>query len=210
MSRKLILLAIAAAAAQLVSCTTEHRIESRVIAEPVIDQQTTEAIDASPKREVKPIGLPLRFVGNYKEGADARLIELLHAAARDLSGYTVEAFSGYRKGDKRYHGKGAAIDVRLVDMVTGKALPNYQNESSFRTYERFAQLVRSKQLQMYPKMPLRWGGYFSGGPGVYGAVDLMHFDIAPAPMGGGSWETGLTAEQRKLWPRAQSAGIGKS
>lgn len=143
-------------------------------------------------------------------GVDTRLLECLREAADFLPpGYTLEFTSGFRKGDKRFHGKGLASDIQIIDQ-DGNRLPNYQNAQEFRTYEEFAQVVRRIQLNKYPKLHLRFGGYFSGHKGKYGALDLMHFDIANVPMGGGSWRDGLTAQQRKYWPGAFSKGMGEA
>ena len=142
-------------------------------------------------------------------GVDTRLLECLREAADFLPpGYTLEFTSGFRKGDKRFHGKGLASDIQIIDQ-DGNRLPNYQNAQEFRTYEEFAQVVRRIQLNKYPHLHLRFGGYFSGPKGKYGALDLMHFDIATVPMGGGSWRDGLTAQQRKYWPGAFSKGMGE-
>lgn len=153
-------------------------------------------------------GLPLQFAGNYQGGVDSRLTSILKEAAL-RSNYQVQAFSGYRAGDPRFHGKGLATDVNLIDALTGKALPNYQNAGSFRQYEQFAQIARQVQMEKFPELSdkFRWGGYFSGGKGKYGAMDLMHFDLGGKSMGGGSWENGLTSAQRKLWPDAKSIGM---
>jgi hypothetical protein len=117
--------------------------------------------------------------------------------------------SGYRKGDKRFHGKGMALDIQIIDQDKNR-LPNYQDAEHFRTYEEFAQVVRRIQLNKYPNLPLRFGGYFSGHKGKYGAFDLMHFDIAHVPMGGGSWRDGLTEQQKKYFPGAFSKGMGEA
>jgi hypothetical protein len=102
--------------------------------------------------------------------------------------------------------------VRLTDLATGKALANYQDPSTFRAYEQFAQVARQVQMEKYPELAnqFRWGGYFSGGRGKYGAMDQMHFDLGGGRvgMGGGSWENGLTASQRSLFPGVESFGMG--
>ena len=140
---------------------------------------------------------------------DERLFECVREAVEFLPpGYTLEFVSGFRKYDKRFHGKGLALDIQLID-EHGVRLPNYQDAIFFRAYEKFAQEVRRIQLNKYPHLHLRWGGYFSGHKGKYGALDLMHFDIGNVPMGGGSWETGLTAQQKKWWPGAFSKGMGE-
>ncbi|MBO9631171.1 MAG: hypothetical protein J7516_17340, partial [Shinella sp.] len=123
-------------------------------------------------------------------------------------GYKVDAMSGFRRGDPRFHGKGLATDVQLTDLASGKLLGNYQDPASFSTYERFAQTARGVQMRDYPELAdkFRWGGYFGGPKGKYGAMDTMHFDLGGAGMGGGSWENGLNAKQQALWPTAQSNG----
>lgn len=150
-------------------------------------------------------------VGNYRSGVDARLTDILQTAAAQ-SGMKVDAFSGFRAGDSRFHGKGLATDIRLFD-AAGKALPNYQDAGSFRAYEQFAQTARSVQMEKYPELAqdFRWGGYFGGPKGKDGAVDTMHFDLGGrrVGMGGGSWEGGLNAGQRALWPGAESAGMAE-
>lgn len=153
-------------------------------------------------------------VGNFlARGAgnvDARLTDILKTAA-ERSGMKVQAFSGYRPGDKRFHGKGLATDVNLIG-PDGRPLPNYQNPASFRSYEKFAQQARLVQMEKYPELEkdFRWGGYFGGKKGKYGAMDQMHFDLGGrrAGMGGGSWENGLTPLQRSFFPGADSKGMG--
>ncbi|RVH92131.1 hypothetical protein [Sinorhizobium meliloti] len=164
-----------------------------------------------PAKEVAAVGGSLHVVGNFRPGVDPRLMHILEVAAEQTPEYRVEAFSGYRAGDKRFHGKGMAADFRLVNPATGKDLPNYQDASSFRAYEKFAQTVRRVQMELYPELAkqLRWGGYFSGKLGKYGAMDLMHVDLGGAKvgMGGGSWENGLTKSQRGIFPSAVSVGM---
>lgn len=150
------------------------------------------------------------FVSRNPDKIDKALRDSIREAADRFSGYEVHAYSGYRPGDKRQHGKAKAIDVALVDKRTGKVLDNYQNASTFRTYEKFAQTVREVQMEKYPDLAndLRWGGYFSGPIGQYGAVDVMHFDLAGnIGMAGGSWEDGLTDAQRALFPGIESVGM---
>lgn len=145
-----------------------------------------------------------------RNGLNPTMRSILEKAARN-SPYDVEAYSGYRPGDRRYHGRNQAVDVRLVDPRTGKAIPNYQSAEAFRAYEQFAQQAKMVQQQIAPEEAgMRWGGYFSGAPGVYGAADLMHFDFDPKSIGmaGGSWATGLTPEQEALYPGAVSLGLG--
>lgn len=150
------------------------------------------------------------FIARGPGNVDPRLVDILKNAAV-TSGKSVEAFSGYRPGDPRFHGKGLATDVNILG-TDGKPIPNYQNASAFRSYEQYAQYARAYQMKAYPELAdrFRWGGYFSGGPGKYGAMDLMHFDLAGgrgAGMAGGSWANGLSQAQRGLWPGAQSVGM---
>lgn len=154
-------------------------------------------------------GSPLSFVGNYKPGVDTRLTDILNTASQQFPGYKVDAMSGLRPGDPRFHGKGLATDVQLTELATGKRLGNYQDASSFADYEKFAQVAKQVQMEKYPELAdkFRWGGYFGGGKGKYGAVDQMHFDLGGAGMGGGSWEKGMTSAQMNLWPGIESKGM---
>lgn len=160
-------------------------------------------------QNVAGAGSALGFIGNYKSGVDARLTDILDTAARQFGGYKVDAMSGFRPGDPRFHGRGLATDIQLTDLTSGRLLGNYQDAGSFSAYERFAQTARAVQMSKYPELAdkFRWGGYFSGGKGKYGALDTMHFDLAGAGMGGGSWEGGLTSAQRSLWPGIESKGM---
>jgi hypothetical protein len=156
-------------------------------------------------------GNALRTVGNFKGGVDDRLMDILNMAAQKFGGYQVDAISGFRAGDPRYHGKGLATDVQLTDLVSGRKLGNYQDASSFGQYEKFAQTARQVQLEKYPELTkdFRWGGYFGGGKGKYGAMDQMHFDLGGrrTGMGGGSFEGGLNDNQMRLFPGAESKGM---
>lgn len=157
-------------------------------------------------------GSSLGFVGNYKSGVDSRLTDILNTAATQFPGYKVNAMSGFRPGDPRFHGKGLATDVQLTDLASGKMLGNYQDASSFRQYEKFAQVARQVQMDKYPELAdkFRWGGYFGGPKGKYGAVDTMHFDLGGAGMAGGSWKGGLTSAQAAMFPGADSQGMGSA
>jgi hypothetical protein len=150
------------------------------------------------------------FGTNYKTGVDGRLTDILQTAAQ-RGGFKVDLTSGFRPGDPRFHGQGLATDVKLFG-ANGQPLPNYQDASAFRQYELFAQQARQVQMEKYPELAddFRWGGYFSGGKGKYGAMDPMHFDLGgnKVGMGGGSWENGLSPGQRMLWPGANSRGMG--
>lgn len=135
-------------------------------------------------------------------GVDPDLIAILNEAAAQTPGYEVRLKSGFRPGDPRFHGKHKAMDVTLFK--DGKPLKDYQNPATFSDYERFAKTARAVQMAKFPNRAdnFRWGGYFSGGPKTYGALDLMHFDMGGGPgvgMVGGSWDTGLTPKQAAIW-----------
>lgn len=170
----------------------------------------------------KPSGLAaptdgkLSVVGRAAQvgSGDPRLQDILNDASKYLpEGYTVQLYSGYRPGDSRFHGKGMAADVRIVD-PQGNIISNYQDPKNFRIYEQFAQAARKVQHEKHPDLEgaFRWGGYFSGGAGKYGAMDLMHFDLGGHSVGmaGGSWEKGLTEQQKSIWGGTPvSQGMGK-
>ena len=144
----------------------------------------------------------------FSDKVDPKLKEVINDASKYLpEGYKIEFTSGYRPGDPRFHGKGMALDIQIID-DKGNRLGNYQNAATFRAYEQFAQIAKKIQSEKYPDMSFRWGGYFGGPAGKYGATDLMHFDIGGIGMAGGSFEKGLTEEQHKLIPGAQSQGMG--
>lgn len=151
------------------------------------------------------------FVARGADRVDAQLVEILKAAA-DAAGMNVQAYSGYRPGDKRAHGRGIATDIRIIG-PDGKALANYQDPTTFSQYEKLAQQARKIQMEKYPDLKdrFRWGGYFGGPKGKYGAMDSMHFDLAGGNglgMAGGSWEKGLTEQQASMFPGAKSRGMG--
>ncbi len=146
-------------------------------------------------------------LGRFNPNVDQRLRNIIDETAR-RTGTNITLNSGMRPGDRRFHGRGKALDISILG-PDGKPMPNYQSAEAFATYEAFAHEARRTQRELYPELnkKFRWGGYFSGGKGRYGALDLMHFDIGGAGMGGGSWEGGLTPEQRALWPGARSRGM---
>lgn len=142
------------------------------------------------------------FVARGADKVNPALVDILSEAANRL-GVKVEAYSGYRPGDPRQHGKGKATDVRIIG-ADGKAIPNYQSPEGFSQYEKLAQEARKVQMEKYPDLDqnFRWGGYFAGGKGKYGAMDLMHFDLGGSPnlgMAGGSWDKGLNDRQAALF-----------
>jgi hypothetical protein len=142
------------------------------------------------------------------DNVDPRLAKLIESFKYDK--YGVTPTSGYRPGDKRQHGGGTAMDVQLTDPKSGAALANYQDPSTFGAYQEYANALYQHALQTDPELAkqMRWGGYFSGPKGKYGALDLMHFDVGGGAMGGGSWEGGLNPEQAKLWGLQAGGGVG--
>lgn len=152
-----------------------------------------------------------RRSAHFDARVDPRLIRAIEA--NQLPGYDVEMISGYRgktpKNPRSRHGKGAALDVSLIDQKTGKAVPNYQDAEAFKTYQQYANQVYRWAQQNDPELAaqLAWGGYFSGGPGKYGALDLMHFDTG-GMQAGGDWEAGLYPQQAKIWGLDPGGGLG--
>ncbi|MBB3521040.1 hypothetical protein [Rhizobium sp. BK456] len=142
------------------------------------------------------------FVARGANNVDPRLVDILNKAA-EATGMTVQAYSGFRPGDKRQHGSGHATDIRIIG-PDGKEVPNYQSPEAFSAYEALAQAARAIQMRDHPELEkqFRWGGYFSGDKGKYGAMDLMHFDLGGSDklgMAGGSWDGGLTKDQAAIW-----------
>jgi hypothetical protein len=133
------------------------------------------------------------------------LIRMAKAASAQ-TGQRLTITSGIepRAAGSLQHPAGVAIDLRAYSPVTGAGLANYQSPETFSQYESVAQAMRAAQQANFPqyKDTFRWGGYFSGGPEKYGALDLMHFDVNNPRgygMAGGSFESGLTPEMRKTW-----------
>jgi muramidase (phage lysozyme) len=145
---------------------------------------------------------------------DPQLLKALHAVGDAYAPYKVGYISGYRPGDPRFHGKGRAVDVQLSDPKTGAALANYQDAAHAQAYQQYANAVYQWAQQNNPELAqrLRWGGYFSGGTGKYGAFDLMHFDTGGGPggmgMAGGSWAGGWTPEMMDTWGLKGAGGTG--
>ena len=139
------------------------------------------------------------------DGVNPRLLSLIQRVQQNYEPYELRITSGYRPGDKRLHGRGSAIDVMLVDRKTGETMPNYQNNRYAAQYQQLANRVYEEAKRTDPDLAakLRWGGYFGGAKGKYGAFDLMHFDVGgPGKMAGGSWEKGFTPEMQKIWKLA--------
>lgn len=174
--------------------------------------------DLEPEREmaISQTGFDHAVKGNFSlspkvteenyNATDPKLRDIIEKAAAK-SGLKVQVISAARPGDPRRHGRGQAIDIQLFD-ASGTPIPNYQNARFFREYEKFAQIARLVQQELYPELDERftWGGYFSGGKGKYGALDTMHFDLG-GTAAGGSWDTGLTDAQKKLWKDVDSKPI---
>jgi len=146
-----------------------------------------------------------RGIGNV----DHALTDIIQKASEGQP-YNVQLFSGMRPGDKRQHGRGNAVDIALVDPYSGEALPNYQSADTFPQYETFAKRAYEIARRDYPDLAdsFRWGGYFGGGKGKYGATDTMHFDVnSGLGMAGGSFEDGLTEGQQR---RVDRMGAGST
>jgi len=146
--------------------------------------------------------------GHFNPDINPRLLKLIEGMKYDK--YKVNPISGYRPGDPRQHGRGQAIDIQLEDPTSGAALNNYQDPTTFKAYQEYANSIYQDALKNDPELAkqLRWGGYFSGGKGKYGAMDLMHFDTAgDIGMAGGSWEGGLSPEQAKIWGLQPGGGV---
>ena len=164
----------------------------------------TLAYAAQPGAQPSATG-PVRLSGSAS-GADPRLHAILAEASKSLpEGWSARVTSGLRPGDSRFHGRGMAMDIQLID-PSGRPLANYQAKENYATYERFAQAARQAQQRLHPDLSqdLRWGGYFSGGlgkHGTYGAMDLMHFDLGGRRVGmaAGSWEKGLDPQWGLAW-----------
>jgi len=147
------------------------------------------------------------------DGVDPGLLSLIKEVSGGYGPYGARITSGFRQGDPRQHGRGNALDVELFNRDTGAALPNYQNASAAQAYQQFANAVYAAASPEL-KQRLRWGGYFGGNPGKYGALDLMHFDLGGGPGGlgmlGGSWGAGFTPEQAKTWNMQAGGGTDAS
>jgi hypothetical protein len=155
------------------------------------------------------------------DGVDKRMINVFETAAGRLpEGYTIEAFSGDRHGGKGNHKDGHAMDFNLFK--DGKlvkqpyASPGGKGSwvkgvnggftENFREYEKVAQEMKKVQMELYPDMPFRWGGYFGGS----NPNDTMHVDNTPGgATSQGSWETGLYNKNHPFSRGSHSEGMGK-
>lgn len=135
------------------------------------------------------------------KGVDPRLVDIARKESVSLpEGEYYNFASGVRPNDMdSKHRTGQALDVSIMT-PEGKALPNYQDPRYFTDYEDPAKVGRGIQQKLYPELndKYAWGGYFSGPPGKYGAMDLMHRSIGETPQGG-SWEGGVKPEQMALF-----------
>lgn len=145
------------------------------------------------------------------EGVAPQMRDIMQAAA-EQSGLRVQVTPAGGRNSRSTgtdnHPEGWATDVQLLDS-DGKPLGNYQDATTFRAYEKFAQIARQIQQQKYPELDkqFRWGGYFTGShPG-----DQMHFDMNPhmgGMMAGGDWDNGLNDKGQAVYGgRAQSQGL---
>lgn len=148
------------------------------------------------------------------DGVDPDLLALIQRVAKTYGPYAVNITSGKRSGTRpSFHNTGGALDVQLSDRKTGQALANYQDPTHARAYQELANAVY-RQASSNPDLAkkLRWGGYFGGQKGDYGALDLMHFDLGGGAGGlgmkGGSWAGGWTPEMQKYWGLAAGGGAG--
>jgi hypothetical protein len=137
-------------------------------------------------------------------GVDPRLLDIIrHESVSLPAGQSYDVTSGVRENTpanpNSLHRLGKAVDVGIMN-EDGTMVPNYQDPASFKAYEDPAKVGREFQQKKYPELnkDFNWGGYFSGPPGKYGAMDLMHQSIGEHPAGG-SWEAGLKPEQAQLF-----------
>lgn len=157
--------------------------------------------------------MAVRRSNRFNPDVDQALLTALETVGGGYSPYEVEVFSGFRPGDPRFHGKHSAVDVSLIDPKTQQKLANYQDASTAQAYQAYANEVYKWAQKNNPELAqkLRWGGYFSGGAGKYGALDLMHFDVGGGPgglnMAGGSWGGGWTPEMMDTWGLKNGGGV---
>lgn len=106
-------------------------------------------------------------------------------------------------------GRGAAMDVVIIDRTTGRMLTNHpganhQNQGTVGenapVYQSYYNEVVRAGSQLYPRFAemARFGGYFATGSN---AMDTMHIDMRglQVPMGGGSLRGGFTRAQMARW-----------
>ena len=111
------------------------------------------------------------------------------------------------------HAHGNAIDINLIDRRNGERLTDYQTRDPvvFKAYQDNANQFHQFLEKNYPDLAQvhRWGGYFSGPAGFYGAQDIMHHDLGGSRhgMAGGSWNQGLGQSQADLFELPTGGGI---
>jgi hypothetical protein len=160
--------------------------------------------------------LPGRSAEDLK-GVNPRFAKALQEYAKEYNAsqdqYDLVLRSGQLGRTKGEHAGGNAVDVNLVDRRNGERLTDYQTRDPvvFKAYQDNANQFHQFLQQNYPDLAEvhRWGGYFSGPAGLYGAQDIMHHDIGGARhgMAGGSWQQGLGQQQADLYELPTGGGI---
>jgi hypothetical protein len=110
-------------------------------------------------------------------GVNPRLIDAVNAGALALpEGHTVRISSGHRPGDSGFHGRGSAIDVKIV-RPDGTEIPS-RGEDKTGLYTQLARGAYTHALKN--DQHIAWGGAFDTAKrGGTGNRDLMHFDTGP-------------------------------
>ena len=160
--------------------------------------------------------LPGRSAQDLK-GVNPRFAKALQEYAKEYNSsqdqYDLVLRSGQLGRTKGEHAGGNAVDINLIDRRNGERLTDYQTRDPvvFKAYQDNANQFHQFLQQNYPDLAEvhRWGGYFSGPAGVYGAQDIMHHDIGGARhgMAGGSWNQGLGQSQADLFELPTGGGI---
>ena len=132
----------------------------------------------------------------------------LYNASQDK--YDMVLRAGEGRHTEGQHTRGEALDFNLIDRRTGQRLNDYQTRDPvvFSAYQDHANQFHQFLEQNYPKLAAthRWGGYFSGGVGTYGAQDIMHHDFEGGSMAGGSWKGGLGQAAADYWQLPTGGG----
>jgi hypothetical protein len=159
--------------------------------------------------------LPGRGAQDLK-GVNPRFAKALQEYAQQYNAsqdqYDLVLRSGQLGRTKGEHAGGNAVDINLVDRRNGERLTDYQTRDPvvFKAYQDNANQFHQFLQQNYPDLAAqhRWGGYFSGPAGLYGAQDIMHHDIGGARhgMAGGSWQQGLNQQQADLYELPYGGG----